>query len=705
MKVKKLVIAMLSLSVTPVFSATNLGDIQVTATRENTGIQNLASNATVITADNIAERGSTTLDEALALQPGVSMYGQGRFGIEDIAIRGISGNRVKILYDGMPVADRFWFGPYQNSGRVYFDLNEVDRVEIIRGPVSSLHGASALGGVVSVEPTRPNTYLKDDKRIGGKVEANYNSSNRAETVGGSLAFKPFDSLSGLISYRYTGAHERSGADVDNQPESQEITRHNVTGSLVWQINPSHRLSLNGGYHGNYIDSHFINRRSGKPTLAKDTQEHYHASLKYDFVLSSLLADSGYLKGYIQKQKSAQVTGIFYDNLYQTRTLGLDLQLDKSVEGLVKQDWIYGASWVHRHVNMLQANPIGHGQAKNAPDTTVDEVGIFAQGRLALGLSGIALIPGLRFDYYHLQPNVDEAFTKTVDELYASGKAPKPSVRQYQSYRFSPRLGLLYKLNDSHSIYANYSEGFRSPSFAETNLAFVNLTGKPPYALVENPNLKPEVSRGAELGWRMDAEVWSHSITGHYTRYWNFIESLAPQGFNRQGFLEFKTVNRDQVEIYGVEWQSHLNFGEIVSGLKGFSLDTALAYARGKDLGTQSPVNTIDPLNGTVKLSYDQTQKKWGVSATVNASAGKKQKDIAVSKDPRNPGALPLAGYMVVDLAAYVQPVQDLTIRGGVYNLLDKQYNRWANARSQTEAQRIRYSEPGRYFNVSMQYRF
>src|SRR3546814_4642441 len=86
--------------------------------------------------------------------PGVEVVSEGnRFGTRGFSIRGLEGNRVRIVVDGVPLADAYSIGQFASAGRDLVDLEAVERVEIQRGPASTLYGSDALAGVRSEEHT------------------------------------------------------------------------------------------------------------------------------------------------------------------------------------------------------------------------------------------------------------------------------------------------------------------------------------------------------------------------------------------------------------------------------------------------------------------------------------------------------------------------------------------------------------------------
>jgi len=128
---------------------TSLPDVTVTATRIATPIEDVPAGVTVIDRQTIEQRGYTTLVNALSAVPGLHVVQSGGpGGNASVFIRGTNSNQVRVLRDGVPIND-----PSDPNDAFNFGvdtLDDVDRIEIIRGPMSALYGTGAIGGVINI---------------------------------------------------------------------------------------------------------------------------------------------------------------------------------------------------------------------------------------------------------------------------------------------------------------------------------------------------------------------------------------------------------------------------------------------------------------------------------------------------------------------------------------------------------------------------
>ena len=125
--------------------------VTVVAYRQPRALSEVAGTVTVIGAERIQRDIALDLPGLVRYEPGVEVDGGGtRFGFGGFRIRGVGGNRTALLVDDVPAANRFTVGNFADSGRGLLELGLVERVEILRGPASTIYGSKALGGVVAL---------------------------------------------------------------------------------------------------------------------------------------------------------------------------------------------------------------------------------------------------------------------------------------------------------------------------------------------------------------------------------------------------------------------------------------------------------------------------------------------------------------------------------------------------------------------------
>lgn len=135
-----------------------LDEIIVTGTRLDTPATEVGSSVSVITAADIARRGYRRAEEALAALPGVTVSQSGGPGAQtNVFIRGISSDKVLVILDGVSINDPTSVGGGLDFGTL--DAAEIDRIEVLKGPQSTLYGSDAIGGVINIVTRRAGAGL------------------------------------------------------------------------------------------------------------------------------------------------------------------------------------------------------------------------------------------------------------------------------------------------------------------------------------------------------------------------------------------------------------------------------------------------------------------------------------------------------------------------------------------------------------------
>ena len=167
-------------SVSTPADATEVDKVTVTATRSEKPVSLAPATVSVISADEMEDGLVKDIKDLVRDEPGVSVRNAparftaagsstGRDGNAGFNIRGLEGNRVLIVVDGVRVPDGFAFGAQSTGRGDYVDLDILKSVEIVRGPASALYGADGLAGSVSFITKDPSDILKPGQNIAGRA--------------------------------------------------------------------------------------------------------------------------------------------------------------------------------------------------------------------------------------------------------------------------------------------------------------------------------------------------------------------------------------------------------------------------------------------------------------------------------------------------------------------------------------------------------
>lgn len=662
------------------------------------------------------------LADAVRYEPGVSApEDASRFGIQGFAIRGLSGNRVGMEIDGVPVADGFSIGSFSNASRGAIETAFLSRMEILRGPASTLYGSDALAGVVSLRTLTPDELLaRAGGDLGVRAETSALSRDGSIAASGLSAWRGgrFDVLAGVV--------RRSGGERENLPRD---------GGLA--SNPAEReersemlkLGFDGAAFGRWslmldrtreqadteVDSLVFGPGQYATTsemLGDDRFDRERLSLGagFDFALPGLDAVQATL--HRQRSRSEQRTlqtriavaprtpPTLRDRtfLYKTDALGLDVQAEGRFDAFGARHWqVYGIEFSRSDLSELRdalETNLATGAVTNViigerfpvrdfPPSTATEFGAFWQDEIRPGDGALALIPGLRYERYRVRAHTDAIFAADNPGLAPVGLSES---------QFTPKLGLRYELSHSTQLFAQYALGFRAPPVSDVNVGFTIPAFN--YVAIPNPDLKPERSRGLELGLRYAGELVSLEFVGFDNHYRDLIESRVNLGRNDAGALVFQSINRDRAHIYGVELR-----GEASLPWEGFALNGALAWTRGNDEARGLPLNSVEPGKLTLGLSYESLSGRHRLELVGSAVQRKSRVDSSAVDVFRTPGYATLDAYWRIALAERVQV--DL----GIFNLANRRYWLWSGVRGlPAEAREIDlYTQPGRQFGASVRY--
>ncbi|HKM38590.1 MAG TPA: TonB-dependent hemoglobin/transferrin/lactoferrin family receptor [Thiopseudomonas sp.] len=700
--------------------ATRFDAITVTTTRSKQKLSAVPSTVSVHDERQIDQQNIKNIQDLIRYEPGVSVSGgNSRFGLSGFTIRGIGGNRVLTQVDGVNVADSFAFGGFLNARRDYVDLDTVKQVEIIRGPASSLYGSDAIGGAVSFITKDAGDYLEAGDDMYLRLKTGYDGADDSWLRSGTVAarYANMDALmhlgrrTGHASASH-GKHGGSGAQR-TKTNPQDYTRDNLLTKLGWELSEQQRLQLTYEKFADDTDSKVMSNYGtssfGAITHsqdAKDSVDRERYSLAHTLTFDSVFADRINSQLTYQDSKTRQRTyesrfaagqaqSRVRDSDYQEKLWAFNSMLNKTfVLGSSQHQLTYGIDIKRTKSSDLrvgsdtllssgQVNPVK--PTSDFPDPTTSEYALFIQDQIQLGRW--TLLPGLRYDYYKMEPHV------TGNYLNSNAVDNNPS--NYRDSTVSPKLGITFQVDEQHSVYGQYAAGYRAPQAVEIFGEFEN-PGM--YRTLSNTNLKAETSDSFELGLRGRYSIGNFSAALFYNQYDDFIEQVSrPSTKPGYPFGEFQYINKDRVNIRGAEVKGEL-FLDTLGLADGWSTLGHIAYARGKDESSGEALNSIDPLKGVFSLAYNQPNGQFGGDLSWTLVAAKKRIDKTQTNNQ-----YATSGYGTLDLNGWWHIDEHFSVNAGLFNLTDKRYWNWNNVQglSSTDQGLARASQPGRHAAINL----
>ena len=675
-------------------SSGRLEELTVNATRQPRTIENIAGTVSLISMEDIEKEMVDDLDDIARFQPGVSMNKNARGGNQGFTIRGIGGNRVLNVSDGVRGTD-IYFG----YGKDSFEMDNLQSVQIVRGPASVLYGADAMGGAVIFTTKTARDYVNSDSGSYFNVRSMASDADDQYKTGATAAFQNGDvGLIAQFTQRNWNEHEVNGPGKVNPQDG------NSDGILLkgfWDISDNQRLSIS--LESVEQEADFILEsdlgRSVSSSLGYDQTERDRIGLEYTLERDSGLFDDLQILFNVQDTDASQRTiqnrtSFSFVNPRNPRSFGgatavrdtmfefdqettaLNVNLRKSLSsGSLTHSFAYGFNFdetdterprdrfdrnvatgtVSREISAFPMAPAEVFPNKSFPDTTTKRWGIYLQDEIQISDSGLTIIPGVRYDRYDMEANADALLDGT--NLVAGFGYP---VEDFDDGEVSLSLGALYDIDDTYSLFGQYAEGYRAPNFNEANQAFVNLGFA--YAVLPNPEIDAESSDSVELGIRADYENAFLSLSVFSNNYEDFISSnfIGQEG----GLSLYQNQNIQDVEIQGAELLSYFYLNN------EWRVRASVAYARGDNETDDVPIDTVDPLTLVAGLRYDNANGNWGGELLVTAVDKKDRVSSDSVVQPDN--------YTIVDLIADWELGDSLSLRLGVFNLFDEEYAHWQN---------------------------
>ncbi|MGY6553927.1 MAG: TonB-dependent receptor [Wenzhouxiangella sp.] len=640
--------------------------VSVTAERGRERIaQEIPQAITTITREQLDETVYIDLTEAIRRQPSIGLGPAGEalnFWQQGFTIRGLGSQRVLTLTDGVRLSGQ---GTGYGGGNIsLYDTFSVDRIEILRGPNSVLHGTDALGGVINVITRQPRR--RDEVGMNGGIGYHHDSAfslnrfsafvdagnpqgvvvagasqssnkNPTRPDGTQATSGAADHLSGFFRAEWRPDASRSlqlfgnlSRDTDVEVEDTAIPFGPVgSGPLRFSF-PLYQRSLLGlrwqqlAINPRVVDFNVsANWQQIRREFDRTAPEAFFAPPPPRIESVRIVTDDQVDTFEISPQ-------LRLDFAPQLITLGLDLGLDRSVGPETEtraQLFPFGPP-----SPLLRPGPT----ERLRVDAEQQRLGAYAQSNWTVS-SQLEVISGLRLDYFSVDDDI-------------SGLSRSQTG-------WSGNLAAVYQRNSEHSFYGNLGRGFRAPDLAERFQRAV-------VAVVEtveqrgNPDLDPETALSLELGSKWQNRQFSGEAAVFFNRIDDFIglETLSVRPRVEQ------TANFDSVDLYGWELALAWRTGNV----ELFS-NASRTYA-------PSDREIIRVVSG--RLNYGLAWRfagPWDSNGRIEALG----RTVLASRDATELEPIDYPSFTVFELRARIDiptgPDQRLRLLAGVRNLTDKTF--------------------------------
>ena len=616
-------------------------EIVVTASGYEQAIAQAPASISVLAREELENRPYSTLEDAVRNLEGVSINGENN--AKDIVIRGMPGEYTLIMVDGRRQTTRETMnrGTGGVQSHLLPPLAAIERIEVVRGPMSSLYGSDAMGGVINVITRKVPERASGSVTFGGIVQEDGRYGNT--TLGNFWLGTPlFNDRVGVQVY---GGFNNRGEDDIFYPHSfvagSNRTRdYNLNGKISVLLAPDHNLTFAGGH--NFLS--YLERpgRSGSPTSTPYREEHDrdYYSLTYE-------GDWSFATSRIAVYRENEKMSVF-DN---GRLLNRPDLTNTTLDGVLTiplgiNTFTLGGQFVHTKVTGIAAQDNVSGYA-NVDRVTRKSWAVFAEDQLRL-FDGLVLTAGGRLDHSD----------------------------QFGSH-FTPRIYANYTITPGLTLRGGVARGFRAPTIRQSVAGYCMTTGGGVLVrgpLCGNPDLKPETSTTQEIGLRYDGPgQLSAGVTLYHTRFKNKVVSYDsgepdPRDPSRPLYIY---DNVDRVVIRGIEASA------TVPITRQLVLNANYTYTDSERRGGGEPAfdgSSLDgkPLDKTPEHMFN-ARLNWDVNDALSFYAtanyvGKQYysgfRNGAVKTRSRKPST-------TFDLGGSFRVNENFTLRAAVLNITDK----------------------------------
>jgi len=582
-------------------------DVFVTATRTPISKNNVIADVTTISSEDIERAGSSSLPELLQRQPGIEISNLGGTGkVSTIGIRGTSATHSIVLVDGI----RLSAATTGFSAIEHIPLSQIEKIEIVRGPASSLYGQDAIGGVIQIFTKKGVDGFKPyvDIGYGSYNTSNFKSGVRAgnnqTTYAINFAAMNTDGFSAFVPNPANAANSKN-LDKDG------YKNYSLSSSLSHKINQDYEIDLQ--YFLSKGKNQFDNPFANLSPL-------FHGNYRNEIKLETYAAN---IKGQINKIWQSSI------KLSQSTDKYLDLQKNNLVTFLDEDG-----------VNDLYK-------------TTQDQLSW--QNNIALPRGSITLL----YDFLKQRIKTTDLYEKTqrtnhgvmvgyslIEDKHNFQTNFRKDFNSAYDDAITGNIGYAYSINSNWTVSSSYGTAFVSPSF---NFLY-SLSS--PWAF-GNPNLKPEKSKNIEGSVRYRDDSGSMSLT----MFQNKIDDLIIyDGDNAVQFSRTNTRNINEALIKGFTISGDQFFGH-------FQIKGSATGQSAKNEDTDKYLPRRASLIGNISLNYYIGHWNIGVEETFSGN----RFDNATN-------TVNLSGYALTNLVADYKINDKLKLNLRLNNVFDKDYS-------------------------------
>lgn len=551
-------------------SANLLDDVVVTGSFIEKPLKDVPVLTRVISQKDIQALNPQSIETLLQYElPGLQIGYNSMSQEPTISYQGMSGEYMLFLIDGERVSGE---GSDHNVDFSRFNVDDIERIEVIKGAQSTIYGSNALGGVINIitktanRPLTANLNARYAGSNGQKYTASAGVKRDRLTSYTSLTYRARDTYNiGDSEGKTTVTEAGDGSTTEEQAAPSNTT---VYGYKIWDLTQKLGYTCNERLSADLKGSFYHNKR--------DVREgKLYRNIYMDYTLS------GKVK-YLPGEGQQIVVSYLYDNYRKN------------------QDYFLSGRKTTDYLNVKQT-------------PRADYTGTFGQHTISVGFEG---------DLEHLKHYMLKD-TSSVDNrayaLYAQEDwnitdrlnivaGVRADYHEKYHWHFTPKLSAMWRLIDSFTLRAGYAQGFRSPSLKELYMSY-DMGGLGYFMIYGNPDLEPETSHQYSLSGEFTKGGLNLSVAFSDNRFRNKIAYVSMQ--NGDSYSDMQYENADKAHSTAVEAIVRYRFG------CGLVLTGSYAYTDDYQEVDGRNTSTVRPHTATFSAMYARKFGKIGFNCALN----------------------------------------------------------------------------------------
>ncbi|MCC7635378.1 TonB-dependent receptor domain-containing protein [Stenotrophomonas rhizophila] len=593
--------------------ASELDPVVVTATATDRLASDAPASISVITREQIQARAVLDLSDALRGTTGVTLAGVG-FGRRGIRIRGMDPEYTLVLLDGQRVNAASDAIAHADFDLGWMPAAAIERIEVVRGPMSSLYGSEALGGVVNVISRRATDHWQGNLVYnGGVVDGNHggNTLQAGLYAGGALVPGTLG-LSVFAEHRHKDAtRDRTDPRLDEQEQRRVNTGRAV---LTWTPDDQQRIDLS------HLEGSELRRRNA---LQAGTAPYVYATSDDIRRQQTTLSHQGDWS-WGQTRFSAYQSRLERENRRDIgeATRPQDLR-DDIVDGRVTLN--LGASHRLSAGGEWRRERLDDASAAASGKVEAIQTALFLQDEIQL-TDGLSVVVGDRADHH-------AAF----------------------GWHHSPRAYAVWHLDDAFTLKGGVGTGFKAPSLKQLSPGYSAVGGGGRFTIMGNPLLKPEQTTSYELSGAWRHQGWSVQATVFQNELKDLIQTVCVRACGLRGRELRNYTNVAQARIGGVELAAAVLLAD------GLRLEANYSWLDTEDKETGQQLNERPTRSGAANLVWE----RGAVQATLRGEY------VGPQKQASGTAQVTLPDYALFSLDTRWSITPKLSLVAGIDNIADK----------------------------------